>query len=441
MSKFHRPANPVTERVKMKWSGQVSGRILGKMPALLLAAILQAAPLAKTVLQMPALAISPFAIIARSAVGLAAFGAYDAVAGASTPVVINSPPAATATDGGEFTYRITTSEYYDIMRYTAIGLPFGIRPLNLSASPLINGTPNAIPGVYNVTVTVSALDEPTIQQSLSLTILPGAIPPAVTNLTAVAATNFVTLEWTRNSTSQLGFLVQRGSNSAGPFIQVGSSLPSNPSFTDSGVAAATTYFYQVVATNYGGLSAPSHVLSVTTSNGPPSSSAPSLAAVPNQIVEAGTLLSITNSASQSNVPPLPLVFSLGPGAPANALIDPTTGILTWTPPIDSPQSTNQLTVRVTTSNTTPALTASQSFSIIVVSRLLTLIIDANGNPNLAWNAIPGRTYQVAYKNALTDSSWQPLGPDIVAASSLLSITDSSPRPPQRFYQVTEMDSP
>ena len=64
----------------------------------------------RQVLQMPALAISPFAIIARSAVGLAAFGAYDAVAGASTPVVINSPPAATATDGGEFTYRITTSE-------------------------------------------------------------------------------------------------------------------------------------------------------------------------------------------------------------------------------------------------------------------------------------------------------------------------------------------
>jgi hypothetical protein len=440
MSKFHRPANPVTDRVKMKWGGQVRGCILGKMPALLLAAILQAAPLAKTVLQMPAPAISPFAIIARSVVGLAAFGAYDAVAGASTPVVINSPRATSATDSAGFTYRITTSEYYDIMRYTATGLPAGIPPLNLSASPLINGTPNAIPGVYDVTLTVSAIGEPTLQESISLTIMPGAVPPAVTNLTAMAATNSVTLKWTRNSTSQLGFLVQRASNSAGPFIQVGSSLPSNPSFTDLGDAAATTYFYQVVATNYGGLSAPSKILSVTTSNGP-SYSAPSLAAVPNQIVEAGTLLSITNSASQSNVPPLPLVFSLDPGAPANAVIDPTTGILTWTSAIDSPQSTNQLTVSVTTSNTTPALTASQSFSIIVVSRLLTLIIETNGNPNLAWNAIPGRTYQVAYKNALTDSSWQPLGSAIVAASSLLSITDSSPHPPQRFYQVAEMDSP
>jgi hypothetical protein len=424
MSKFHRPI-----------------RILGKMPALLVAALLHAAPLAKTVLQMPAPAISPFAIIARSAVALAAFGAYDAVAGPSMPVVIDSPPAATATDGAGFTYRIITTEYYDIMRYTATGLPAGIPPLNLSASPLINGTPNAIPGNYNVTVTVSALDEPTIQQSIRLTILPGDAPPAVTNLTAVAATNSITLKWTRNSTSQLGFLVQRASNSGGPFIQVGSALPSNPSFADSGLSAASAYFYQVVATNYGGLSAPSHVLSVTTSNGPASYSAPSLAAVPNQMVEAGTVLSITNSASQANVPPLPLVFSLDPGAPAGAAIDPTTGIFTWTPPVASPQSTNQIMVRVTASNTTPVLTAAQSFSIIVVSRLLTLSIEANGDPTLAWNAIPGRTYQAAYKNALTDSSWQPLGSAIVAAGPVLSITDSSPHPPRRFYQVAEIDSP
>jgi hypothetical protein len=441
MSKIHRPATPVTAGVKMKSGGPITSRILGKMPALLLAAVLQAVPLAKNVLPMRAPAISPFAIIARSAVSLAAFGAYDAVAGASTPVVINSPSAATAADAAGFTYRITTSQYYDIMRYTATGLPAGIAPLNLSVSPLINGTPDAIPGVYNVTLTVSALGEPTLQQGLLLTILPGAVPRAVTNLTAVAATNSVALKWTRNSTGQLGFLVQRASTSAGPFMQVGSVLPSNPSFTDSGLAPASTYFYQVVATNYGGLSAPSHTLSITTSNGPPSYSAPSLAAVPNQMVAAGTLLSITNSASQSNVPPLPLVFSLDPGAPANAVIDPATGIFNWTPPLASPQSTNQITVRVTASNTTPALTASQTFSIIVVSRLLTLMIDANGHPNLAWNAIPGRTYQVAYKNVLTDSSWQPLVPPFVAADSWLSITDSSPPLPQRFYQVAEMDSP
>ena len=86
---------------------------------------------------------------------------------ASTPVVINSAPAATATDSAGFTYRITTTEYYDVMRYTATGLPAGIPPLNLSSSPLINGTPSAVPGVYNVTLTVSAAGEPTIQQIIS----------------------------------------------------------------------------------------------------------------------------------------------------------------------------------------------------------------------------------------------------------------------------------
>jgi hypothetical protein len=99
MSTFHRPANPVTEGVKIKWSGQISGRVLGKTFALLVAALLQAAPLAKNVLQLPALAVSPLAIIARSAVGLAA----------TTGILTWTSPLDSPQSTNQITVRVTAS--------------------------------------------------------------------------------------------------------------------------------------------------------------------------------------------------------------------------------------------------------------------------------------------------------------------------------------------
>ncbi|MFN7137994.1 MAG: putative Ig domain-containing protein, partial [Limisphaerales bacterium] len=59
-----------------------------------------------------------------------------------------------------------------------------------------------------------------------------------------------------------------------------------------------------------------------------------------------------------------LVFSLDPGAPANAEIDETTGVFSWTPMPDQSPSTNVISIRVTDDGT-PALSDVKNVTIIV----------------------------------------------------------------------------
>jgi subtilisin family serine protease len=59
--------------------------------------------------------------------------------------------------------------------------------------------------------------------------------------------------------------------------------------------------------------------------------APVLAAIADQIVDEQTQLAFTATATDTDLPANTLTFSLDPGAPAGATIDPLTGVFTWTP--------------------------------------------------------------------------------------------------------------
>jgi hypothetical protein len=54
--------------------------------------------------------------------------------------------------------------------------------------------------------------------------------------------------------------------------------------------------------------------------------------------------------------------------------------------------------------------------------------------SFAWNAGTGRTYQVQYKNALTDGAWLPLGSPITAAGGTATASDAITNS-QRYYGV------
>src|SRR5439155_141529 len=58
-----------------------------------------------------------------------------------------------------------------------------------------------------------------------------------------------------------------------------------------------------------------------------------------------------------------LSYSLAPGAPAGATIDPSTGDFSWTPPVAG--STPTITV-IATDNGSPALSVSRSFTVNVM---------------------------------------------------------------------------
>ena len=167
----------------------------------------------------------------------------------------------------------------------------------------------------------------------------------------------------------------------------------------------------------------------------PANYPPALAAIANQTIHAGCLLTVTNSATDPDVPAHALTFSLDPGALPGLTINPATGLLSWAVPAAYANTTNTVTVRVTQTSA-PGLSDAKSFAVIVAappvlhpSRL------ANGVAQLAWNAIPGQTYRLQYKPDLAATNWTDLLPDITAAAATASATDAVGSAPQRFYRI------
>lgn len=91
--------------------------------------------------------------------------------------------------------------------------------------------------------------------------------------------------------------------------------------------------------------------------------APILDPIPDSTVNVGSTLLITNVATDLDVVPQVLTFSLLT-APANAAIDPATGLFSFTPVEAQSATTNFVTVKVA-DNGSPSLSATQSFWVTV----------------------------------------------------------------------------
>ncbi len=98
---------------------------------------------------------------------------------------------------------------------------------------------------------------------------------------------------------------------------------------------------------------------------------PVLAAIADQTTPWGAAVSFTASATDPDLPANTLTYTLRPGAPAAASINPTTGAFTWTPGIPD-VGTHPITVRVT-DNGNPVLYAEQSFSVAVEKHLTSVV--------------------------------------------------------------------
>ncbi|MFO1475216.1 MAG: YDG domain-containing protein [Verrucomicrobiota bacterium] len=93
---------------------------------------------------------------------------------------------------------------------------------------------------------------------------------------------------------------------------------------------------------------------------------PVLAPVPDQTINPGATLLVTNVVADANVPPLVLTFTL-PNGPTNAMLTPldsTRAVFSWTPAPDQAGSTNQVVIQVS-DNGTPIQSATNSFQVIV----------------------------------------------------------------------------
>ena len=120
--------------------------------------------------------------------------------------------------------------------------------------------------------------------------------PSALTATADGATS-INLAWTDNAGSEVGFKIERATASAGPFSQIATNAASDATYTDSGLAATTTYWYRVRTYNANGNSLYSNTASARTGNAPPV-----LGAIGNKTVAGGQNLSFTATATDPNPP-------------------------------------------------------------------------------------------------------------------------------------------
>ena len=99
----------------------------------------------------------------------------------------------------------------------------------------------------------------------SVTVNPAPTPPsAPVNLTATAASSTqINLAWTAGSANQTGFKIERSPNGT-TFAQIATTAANVTTFNDTGLSAATRYYYRVSATNAQGDSLYSNAADTTT---------------------------------------------------------------------------------------------------------------------------------------------------------------------------------
>jgi len=172
---------------------------------------------------------------------------------------------------------------------------------------------------------------------------------------------------------------------------------------------------------------------VTEVNSPPVLTVPD-----NQTITELSTLMVTNTASDSDLPVNTLTFSLV-SRPAGMSIDPSTGVLSWTPTVAQGPNTNLITVKVT-DNGAPPLSDTKSFTVNIVtpSPVIQSVGVAGDSLTFTWSAIAGKIYQLQYKSDLAETSWNPVPGDVVATGGHASKADVIILIGRRFYRVVAL---
>jgi len=157
--------------------------------------------------------------------------------------------------------------------------------------------------------------------------------------------------------NELGYVIERSLDGTN-FVRIATSGIGVTHFLDSGLIAHTTYFYRVRAFNADGESDHSEIVSGFTGNRPPV-----LAEIPDVIAEVARLTSMTNVASDPDVPSV-LTYSLQPEAPTGVYVNPTNGILRWMPTRAQAPGTHVIAIRVTDDGM-PPLSDTRTFTVVV----------------------------------------------------------------------------
>ena len=79
--------------------------------------------------------------------------------------------------------------------------------------------------------------------------------------------------------------------------------------------------------------------------------------------------------------------------------------------------------------------ATSHYACCIGPATITAIHPSPANVVLNVNSITGVTYTLEYKNRLTDTQWLGLPPSTTGTGGALSLKDTNPPAPTRFYRV------
>jgi hypothetical protein len=191
--------------------------------------------------------------------------------------------------------------------------------------------------------------------------------------------------------------------------------------------------YATVTMSEGGVEAPTDTRPRIDFIAIPPNTAPKLAAITNRTLIAGQTLTLTNTASDTDLPAQTLVFSLL-DPPAGAAITAHSGVFTWRPAIAQSPSTNSIRMKVA-DNGSPSLSATNTFTVTVSQPAKPVISGAgwsNGQFSFTIAGASGPDYIVLSSTNLVN--WSPLWTNY---SPILpfTFTNDTTSFMQRFYRA------
>jgi hypothetical protein len=166
---------------------------------------------------------------------------------------------------------------------------------------------------------------------------------------------------------------------------------------------------------------------------------PLVAAVSNRVAYVGQLLSFQVGASDADQPVQTINFNLVSGAPAGTSIS-SNGWFSWIPATNQAYTTNLVYVYVTDSGT-PPLSATNSFKVEVYMPFAfqnSNLLITNNQVKFGFSTIPGKTYQIEYKNALLDA-WSSMGGTTISTNGTLMLNDVIATNRNRFYRIIQLN--
>jgi hypothetical protein len=164
---------------------------------------------------------------------------------------------------------------------------------------------------------------------------------------------------------------------------------------------------------------------------------------PNRTIAEATTLTVTNTATDSDIPANTLSYTLsvtsGAGAITNASIS-ANGVITWTPDHSQAPSTNTF-VTIVNDNGVPSLSATNSFHVVITALapppgpVINSIAVDSGVATITWSAVSNRMYRLQYTETLTNILWTDVPPDVQATGSSAAATNTLGGADQRYYRV------